>query len=562
MGEKQRHYWRAALAFMACVAFLTPPVRAEEITAERLAHSEIEPDNWLTHFGNYEAWAYSALEQINRDNVKTLVPAWSFATGQKGINSTPLVADGVMYLAAPQNQIFALDAATGEMLWTYVREIPSGRTARPTAGLAVGLGLVFFGTVDNHMVALDAANGREVWDVQIEDPKQCGCGPSFAPLLANGKVIVGVRGEVAHRSYINAFDAKTGALAWRWWAIPGPGEPGHETWPEELWELGGASTWYAGSYDPDLNLIYWGVGNPAPMLGGTLPGDKLYTNSLVALDADTGELKWHFQETPSDIFDLDSATEPVLLDHEIDGKMRKLVLHPTKGGYTYILDRETGEFLKAYAHSQTITWTEGLNERGQPINRQTLSHDEETLVCPSVNGSRGAQHSAYSPRTGLWYTTSLESCAMVKLIESAGPREGQFYNSASLVAVLSPKAPPHIAAFDAMSGARKWMFETDLVNGSSLLTTGGDLIFGGDLLGRAWALDAETGDKIWSFNMGSGVTNAPISYAVDGRQYIAIGSGPLSASAGLSTRLWPELAAQIPPTGSSIFVFALPETQP
>ncbi len=554
--------FRLSSVLLGLWTFGASSVFAAEVTPMRITQSEAEPENWLTHFGNYEAWAFSALDQVNRDTVSQLAPVWSFATGHKGLNSTPLVADGVMYLAAPQNQIFALDAATGEMLWTYTREIPEGRVARPTAGLAVGFGLVFFGTVDNHMVALDADSGREVWDVQIEDPKQCGCGPSFAPLLVKDKIVVGVRGEVAHRSYINAFEARTGALAWRFWAIPGPGEVGHETWPDDLWKLGGASTWYAGSYDPALNLIYWGIGNPAPMLGGTQPGDKLYTNSLVALDADTGAVKWHYQETPSDIFDLDSATEPVLIDAEYEGAMRKLVLHPTKGGFTYILDRATGEFLKAYPHSKSITWTKGLDKSGQPLDRQTLSHDRETLVCPSVSGSRGAQHSAFSPRTGWWYTTSLESCAMVKRIDPGAPREGQFYNAASLISVLSPEAPPHIAAFDAVSGERKWMFETDLVNGSSLLATGGDLIFGGDLLGHAWALDARTGAKVWSFNMGSGVTNAPISYAVNGRQYIAIGAGALSASAGLSTRLWPEMAARMPPTGSSIFVFALPEKNP
>jgi alcohol dehydrogenase (cytochrome c) len=542
---------------------MSPPFAlSADVTSVRISHSESEPENWLTHFGNYEAWAYSSLGQIKRENVKDLAPVWSFATGHKGLNSTPLVADGIMYLAAPENQIFALEAATGEMLWTYVRDVPQGRTARPTAGLAVGFGLVFFGTVDNHMVAVDAESGQEVWDVQIEDPSQCGCGPSFAPLLVKDKIVVGVRGEVAHRSYINAFDAKTGAFAWRFWAIPGPGEAGHDTWPEDLWKLGGASTWYAGSYDPKLNLIYWGIGNPAPMLGGTQSGDKLYTNSLVALDADTGDIKWHYQETPSDIFDLDSATEPVLVDAEYEGVMRKLVLHPTKGGFTYILDRVTGEFLKAYPHSQSITWTSGLDERGQPKDRQGMSSEEETLVCPSVSGSRGAQHSAFSPRTGWWYTTSLESCAMVRRIDPGAPKEGQFYNAASIAVVHSPEAVPHIAAFDAVSGDRKWVFETDLVNGSSLLATGGDLIFGGDLLGRAWALDAESGEKIWSFNMGSGVTNAPISYSVKGRQYVAIGAGTLSASAGLSTRLWPEMAERMPPVGSSIFVFALPDQNP
>ena len=554
--------WRRLLVVVALAGggiFAPAHAPAAEVTPARIAASENEPENWLTFFGNYEAWSYSALRQINRRTVKRLVPAWSFATGEKGMSATPLVVDGVMYIAAPRNRIFALDAATGRQIWTYEREFLEGRVARTTLGLAAGFGMIYFGTVDNHLVALDAATGREIWDVQIEDSTQCGCGPSFAPLLVKDKIVMGVRGEVAHRSYINAFDARTGKHAWRFWTIPGPGEAGHDTWPEDLWRIGGASSWFAGSYDPELNLIYWGIGNPAPLLGGRGPGAKLYTNSLVALDADTGVLKWHFQETPDDVLDLDSATEPVLIDVKMDGTMRKLVVHPTKGGFTYVLDRVTGTYIGAYRHADAITWTKGLDKNGKPLEPLRLNAQEEQLVCPSVNGSRAGNHSTFSPDTGWWYTTSYESCAMEKAIDPGKPIEGQFFNAGSQRSVPSPSSKPHIAAYDPVTGKKHWTHETKGLNVSSLMSTGGGLIFGGDLFGNAWALDARTGEKLWSFNMGGGVSNKPISYAVNGRQYIAVGAGAFAAGVGLTLRVWPELKSQMPPLGSSIFVFALPQ---
>jgi alcohol dehydrogenase (cytochrome c) len=530
-----------------------------ELTPERLAASEREPQNWLGFFGNYEAWSYSGLGQVNRRNVRRLTPVWSFATGEKGLTATPLVVDGVMYVLAPRNQLFALDAASGRQIWSYGREAADGRVARNGHGLVAGHGMIYFGTSDHHLVAVDAQTGSEVWDVQIEDPKLCGCGPAFAPMLVKDKIVMGVRGEVAHRSYINAFDAKTGKLAWRFWTVPGPGEPGHDTWPEELWRLGGASTWYAGSYDPELNLIYWGVGNPAPLLGGNFPGTKLYTNALVALDADTGKLKWHFQQTPGDTLDLDSALEPILLDAPFKGEMRKLVVHPTKGGFTYVLDRVTGAYLGSYRHAETITWTKGLDNNGLPMEPLALSPDEEKLVCPTVNGSRAGNHSTYSPRAHLWINTSFETCAMIRALTPGTPAEGQFFNAGSQNAVASTTAKAHIAAFDPVTGERKWKHNTDYLNVSSLMSTAGDLVFGGDIFGNAWALDVETGDKRWSYNVGSPISAMTISYAVKGRQYVAVSAGGVASGLGLAMRLWPEIKNRVPPVGSTVHVFALPE---
>jgi glucose dehydrogenase len=288
-----------------------PPMK--EITGARLANAAREPQNWLNYFGTYDGQRYSSLNQINRSNVKQLAPVWAFQTGkiEGGLNATPLVADGVLYLVGSYDRVFALDAVTGKKFWHYFYKVPAGAIPYGTSvrGLAIGYGLVFLGTLDNHMIALDAKTGQEVWNVEIEDYKKCGCNVNAAPVVVKDKVVVGVTGgDSAHRGYLTAFDAKTGQLAWRFYTIPGPGEPGHETWEGDSWKLGGGATWMTGTYDPELNLLYWGVGNPSSNFhGGDRAGTNLYTDSVVALDADTGKLKWHYQEVPHDEYDFDAA---------------------------------------------------------------------------------------------------------------------------------------------------------------------------------------------------------------------------------------------------------------
>jgi alcohol dehydrogenase (cytochrome c) len=551
-GDRLRRAVRRALGGALLLAGAALPALA--------AGPEGSGANWPSFFGNDAAWSYSTLDQVNTGNVGGLAPVWIFQTGERGMAATPLVIDGVMYLTTA-NKVWALDAATGRQLWRYVRELPEGRVGRGSAGLAVGQGLVFFGTPENHLVALDIKTGREVWDVQVEDPQQCGCGPSFAPILVKDKVVMGVRGEVAHRSYINAFDARTGRLAWRFWSIPGPGEAGHDSWPGELWRLGGGSTWYVGSYDPELNTVYWGVGNPAPMIGGTEGGDKLYTNSLVALDADTGKVKWHWQAVPNDNWDFDATTEPVLLNVQQGGRTRKLVISTSKSGFAYTLDRETGELIKGWPYVDKITWAKGLDAKGRPTGEVRLEQGVEKLICPSLYGGRAGNHSSYSPRTGLWYNTSFEVCGLEKATTPGKKVEGQFFNAGAVLPRRSPDTQPFIAAFDPLTGKRQWTFPTRALNVSSLMSTAGDLLFGGDLYGEAFALDARSGRKLWTFNVGGGVTNSPVSYAVGGRQYVAIGSGTSAAPASLAPQLWPEQAGELPPVGSAIVVFALPQSK-
>ena len=310
---------------------------AGEVDAERLNRAHEDTANWLTYYGSYRSWRYSPLDQIDRSNVESLRPVWAFESGitDGGMQSAPIVVDGVMYVATAWNQVFALNAATGELLWRYAYAKPD---QFPTLygpwnrGVAVAYGLVYMGTLDNHVVAIDRESGEEVWRVEVENARQCGCNITSAPLVVKDVVITGVTGgDSAHRGYLNAFDARTGRHRWRFWTIPGPGEPGHDTWEGDSWRYGGGSTWITGTYDPELDLLYWAVGNPAAdFYGEEREGDNLYTDSVVALDPDTGELKWHYQQIPHDVWDYDTAYEIVLLDIEVDGRPRKTILNPSK----------------------------------------------------------------------------------------------------------------------------------------------------------------------------------------------------------------------------------------
>jgi len=537
-------------------------VTTREITSSRLVDAGKEPQNWLTYFGNYAAWSYSSLDQVTRQNVKRLVPVWAFSTGELrgGLMATPLVADGVMYLMGPRNRVFALDAVTGRQIWKYFYELPDGPVPyqNGSRGVAIGYGLVYFGSLDNHVVALDAKTGREVWQIEIEDVRQCGCNVTSAPLLVKDKVIVGVTaGDSAHRGYLNAYDAKTGKHLWRFYTIPAAGEPGNETWAGDSWKLGGGSTWFTGSYDPELNLVYWGVGNASSdYFGEDRQGENLYTASLIALDADTGKLKWYFQETPHDVYDYDSNAEPMLIDVTGNGQTRKLVVHASKNGFAYVLDRVTGTYVAGWPYVDELNWTKGLDRNGKPIDQVIPPAGKRTDICPGGAGGRNWQHAAYSPRTGWYYNTSFEFCETIEPKRQEAQEGDRWMANAGNLRHPSATAKPHIDAFDPVTGKKAWTYRTKYMNLSSLLATAGDLLFGGDPDGDAWALDATTGERLWSFNTGGGISSAPMAYAVNGRQYIAIGSGMGALHGGYVPRWWPE--APIPPAASTLFVFALP----
>lgn len=555
----------AALA--ARIETATAQSQPQEMTGNRIASAHKEPQNWATYFGTYDAWRYSPLSQIRADNVKNLVPVWAFQTGkvEGGLNATPLVVDGVMYLIASENRVFALNAETGERLWTYNYKIPRDLVVpygKFNRGVAVGYGMVFFGTMDNHVVALDQKTGKEVWNVEVEDVKTCGCNINGAPILVKDKVVVGgTGGDSAHRGYINAYYAKTGRQAWRFYTIPGPGEPGHETWGDsDLWKYGGGSTWLTGSYDPEMNLIYWGIGNPSSDFNNDVrPGANLYTNCVVAIDADTGKPKWHYQEIPNDSWDFDSAYECVLIDVTRNGKTEKLLVHPQKSGFTWVLDRTTGKFINAWPYVDTINWVKGIDKDGTLVGRNEPEVGKSKLICPNWGGGRSWNHSAYSPRTGWLYNNGIEWCGDTTSFTQEA-REGRGFVAGSVTMRAPPDGPlrAHLDAFDPVTGEKKWTLPFKYPILSSLLVTGGDLLFMGDVEGRFLAVDAKTGKQLWSFNTGSGHRGGPISYSVNGRQYVAAPSGLGSIFVSGMAAVWPETANF--PGGSTVFVFALPET--
>ena len=560
----------AAGAALLLSALLATPAAAQAPTGEpsaaRIAQSDKEPQNWLTFYGTYKAWSYSALDQITRSNVKRLAPAFAFATGGHfGLQSAPLVIDGTLFLVDPEDNIFAMDAATGKSLWKYSYKRPEGqpnRAGNRAAGIAAGYGMIFEGTSNDHLVAVDAKTGQLVWDVEAEDPVKCGCGINSAPIVVKDKVITGgTGGERAHRGYLSAYDARTGMLAWRFYTIPEPGQPGAETWMGDTWKVGGGTTWFTGSYDPELNLVYWGVGNPSSdFYGDERIGANLYTNSLIALDADTGKLKWYYQEIPHDLNDYDSNPEPMLFDAQLNGQMRKLVLHSSKDGFAYLVDRTNGQFIRAFPFSDTITWTKGLDAEGLPIDPVPVDSGKQFLFCPGALGGHNRNHSAYSPRTGWWYASAFETCAQIHPVKMT-VKEGEPYFGGTMDEVMAKDSSPYIAAFDPLTGKKQWTFRTNFVNASSLLATAGDLIFGGDLEGNAFALDARTGQELWSFNTGGRIAAPAVSYSVGGRQYVAIATGGGAIAENALRASLAESKTKLPEITSTLFVFTLPAAQ-
>lgn len=525
--------------------------------------------DWPYYGGTQLSWRYSALDQINTGNVSKLAPAWVFQTGdyEQGLQSTPIVIDGKLYLSTSRSQVFALDAATGRALWHYKYALP-GRPGMNTQnrGIAVGAGKVFLGTYDDYMIAIDQQTGQEVWKVAVDDQRQCGCAITGAPLFVKDKVIVGsTGGDGALRGYLTAFDARTGRLAWRFYTVPAPGEKGNETWKGDSWKFGGGATWMTGSFDPALNMVYWGVGNAASDLyagdryaGERDEGANLFTASVVALDADTGKLRWYYQEIPKDVWDYDASYECVLMDREVRGKMRKLLVHINKSGYAFVLDRVNGEFLGAFPIVDNHNWSAGITETGKIIGRVEPVEDKPTFICPGPEGGKSWNQIAYSPRTGLIYSPGLEICTELQARRQE-PVEGRVFLGGNW-SHSPPRDGParsHLDAFDPVSGKRVWTYPYKYALLASVLATAGDLVFTGDPEGFFFALDARTGKKLWNFQTGAGHRGSAVTYGVNGRQYIATPTGWGSIVGRVLGGLWPE--AENFRGGSTLMVFALPE---
>ena len=505
-----------------------------QVTFERLINSVKEPQNWLTYSGNYAGHRFSVLDQVNTGNAHLLMAKWAYQTAATGkLETTPLVVDGILYATAQDDRAFALDARTGRPIWLYQRQLPSdirpccGRVNR---GLAILGDKVFLGTLDAHVIALDAKTGNVVWDVSAVDYKQ-GYSFTVAPLVVKNFVILGVSGgEYGIRGFIDAYDADSGERRWRVYTIPAFNEPGHETWEGESWKIGGAPAWNTGVYDPKTNQLFWPTGNPSPSnRGAGRAGDNLYSNSLLALDADTGKLNWYFQFTKHDEHDWDATQVPVL----IDSGDKHLIAQANRNGFFYVLDRTSGKLLSANAYART-TWTDRKDAEGRPApNQESSPTPEGRTVCPGALGSTNWMAPSYNSGTNLFYVTAREQCDLFSTAPQPYETGHAYYGSAYFP---SDKAEPYwgaLRAIDPASGSVKWEFRHLSPTWSGVLSTAGGLLFTGDAEGNFIALDAASGKPLWHFQMGGAVYASPMTFAVDGKQYIAIAAGSSLYTFGL-----------------------------
>jgi alcohol dehydrogenase (cytochrome c) len=509
------------------------------VTFQDLLAGSSDPTRWLMFGGEYAGYRHSRLTQITPQNVASLRLQWLFQSQMpapgRGWQTTPLVLDGVMYITGNSNTAWALDARTGRPIWSYRRTLPD--LLRICCGMVNrGFGLLgdrlYMGTLDAHLVALDRRTGEVIWDVQVEEPKN-GYSITGAPLVVKDKVIIGISGgDYATRGFLDAYDATTGQRAWRFYTIPGKGEPGSETWPggEEM-ARGGGATWVTGSYDPASNSVYWGVGNPNPdYWGGDRAGANLYTNSLVVLDADTGKLKWHFQFTPHDIHDWDSTQVPVLADLKLD-KLHKVVLFANRNGFFYALDRETGKILFGKPFTST-KWARELDADGRPIVLDDVGTPENCL--PDARGATNFMPPSYDPGRRLFFVTAREGCVTWTSVKPPTITLGGPNASGGLRRHEGGREQySALRALDATTGQLRWEHRfpsipshlpLDLSGGA--MSTASGVVFSGDREGYLYAFESTTGKLLWRFQTGAPVWGiSPITYMLDGQQWVVIPTG-------------------------------------
>ena len=535
-------------------------------TSDELINAGKNTDNVPVQGMGYDLKNYSPLNQINKSNVKRLVPIWSMSLmNEFGETAQPTIYNGVMYVINAK-QTFAIDVATGKQIWRTEAQWPAETAAQACCGVisrgtaTIYNGKLFRVTLDNHVLALDMKTGKEIWKQKFADHKE-GYTATSAPLIANGVLITGMAGgEYTTRGFLNGWDPETGKHLWRRYTVPAPGEPGSETWPKdtEAWKYGGAPTWRSGAYDPELDLVYWGTGNPAPWTAKSRDAlDGLYASTLLAMRPKTGEIVWHYQYTPNDVWDVDATDEPVLADITFEGKPRKVLFQFNKNGFAYTIDRTNGKLLAAHPFTR-VNWASRIDlKTGRPVVNAELYDQilkgEEVSVYPQRGVN--AVPIAYNPKTGLAYTSSW---AIPRIFKVAPPTDKpQVIGQRSTGTIARPYVPKpgevvgHHIAFDPISGKKKWEIPlVDRTNSSGMLATAGGLLFTGSVEGKFLALDEETGKTVWEFQTSSGINATAVTYTHKGRQYISIASGLGGNSARAMSR------GNVP-LGGSMWTFAL-----
>ena len=535
------------LVFVVLTTGIQAPVLAQNtesgVTYEDILNGLSEPSKWLTYSGDYTGQRHSPLTMITPGNVQDLVPIWTFQTGTmtrgRGFETTPLVLDGVLYVTGSNNFAWALDARTGRPFWQYRRNLPDDLTYGSSAPVNRGFGILgdrlFMVTLDAHLLALDRKTGSVLWDIELAD-YQIGYAATLAPLVINDKVIVGISGgEYPTRGFIDAYDPTSGDRIWRFYTVPSPGEFGSETWPDdpEVMARGGGATWMTGSFDPELNLIYWGTGNPNPdYYGEKREGDNLFTNSILAIEADTGTLRWHYQFTPHDLHDWDSNHVPVLADLVLDGELRKVVMVANRNGFFYMLDRVTGELLVGKPFTDT-TWAREIGSDGRPI----VLNDGSKGCLPDPWGGTNFMPPSFNPDLEMLFVTPREVC------ETFVPQEPEIVpgrpSFGGVVWIDRDQGYGALRAIDVKTGERQWEFRYPSATMAGVMTTASGLVFAGDHEGNFMAFEASSGRNLWHYQTGSRIWGAAaMTHVLDGRQHVLI------------------------PSGTTLVAFALPVNQP
>ncbi|MCK1742868.1 methanol/ethanol family PQQ-dependent dehydrogenase [Bradyrhizobium sp. 139] len=547
---------------MAASLVMLASTCASAQTTEQLVKGATDTSNVLNYGMGYNLQRFSTLNQINKDTVKNLVPVWNYSfNDDRSEESQPLVYQGVIYVTS-HNATMAVDAKTGKQIWKSKIEYPA-ETPRIVCcgiinrGAALYDGKVFRTTLDANVIALDAKDGKELWRQKAADVKE-GYSMTVAPLVADGVVITGISGaEFGTRGFIDGWDPATGKHLWRTHSIPSPDEPGGDSWKGDTWKLGGGSTWITGSYDPELNTVYWGIGNPGPFNSAVRPGDNLYTCSVLAMDPKTGKIKWHYQFSPNNPFDYDSVAEMVLADMNVEGKPTKVLMDANRNGFFYVLDRTNGKLLAANPYVK-VNWATGVDMKtGRPIETD-VSKDardgKKVTVYPSILGGKNWEPMSFNPQTGLAYANTLAFGGRYKT-EPVTFKQGEWYLGMDLTDLWEWGDGPrgHLKAIDPMTGKAKWEAPADIPRFSGVLSTAGGVVFTGALTGEFEAFDADTGKKLWQFQTGSGIEGQPVTWQQDGVQYVAVTSGYGGVYSLFSGD---ERLAKVPP-GGSLWVFAV-----